>query len=715
MTGWVPVLIGLIATISAIYFGIGPRKHRNVGLFMLSMFVLSIASVIGNRLNTEEKIGEQLYGDVDEAIPSEKTPYYSVITQTCIFGEPDETSDCRLSLTEGMVLYAYGVKDGKWIRARTVVAPDSSEPQLEEIGWVDMELVTPAPYPSEIYFSSIQKQIISKEDLYLNFLEIGIGVVVIQLFRRRKKVLGTVIGLPFAGITLWHGLVLYGKILDYRIKDVEFSSWSMFYPLLILLGILLSNAAVNYLTDWLSGETQLVLTARKKRFAAFILGNLVLFIISTILVWVGRNYFQLPILMLPYSQEALSYSMVDFENNPAGAAILVGGLIYIGWLAWQEGILMKESPENILKRMGLYIVFSFMSHLPFYLAVDLIGIHSISVQILTNLYWVSLIFLWTWLGWDIVFTFIGKPDYMRSPVPLWGLKRHCMKCEQLVGFERNKITGHAADCPWTPDPTADSLFKKCLELIEQKKWDTAANVLRAATESHPNYIKFAAYYGKALMETGDIDLALEVLSSRIERDPMPEYYSILTSGLILKAQSDEKFKEALLVEAKEALVLNKANLSAQRILSELQPEETKPAQKSSRVRRWFLGEENKAAEARVLEGIRPLLTGQEEVLLIIVQVPLAGLAPDGFVLTNTRYILYRPGAFRQMSFRDYRWQQLQDAHLSEGIFWSTLWFRSKDKRKLSLGMLPKEQARAVYRIAQEKEELFSSQNPIDHQ
>jgi len=217
------------------------------------------------------------------------------------------------------------------------------------------------------------------------------------------------------------------------------------------------------------------------------------------------------------------------------------------------------------------------------------------------------------------------------------------------------------------------------------------------------------------METGDIDLALEVLSSRIERDPMPEYYSILTSGLILKAQSDEKFKEALLVEAKEALVLNKANLSAQRILSELQPEETKPAQKSSRVRRWFLGEENKAAEARVLEGIRPLLTGQEEVLLIIVQVPLAGLAPDGFVLTNTRYILYRPGAFRQMSFRDYRWQQLQDAHLSEGIFWSTLWFRSKDKRKLSLGMLPKEQARAVYRIAQEKEELFSSQNPIDHQ
>jgi len=84
--------------------------------------------------------------------------------------------------------------------------------------------------------------------------------------------------------------------------------------------------------------------------------------------------------------------------------------------------------------------------------------------------------------------------------------------------------------------------------------------------------------------------------------------------------------------------------------------------------------------------------------------PVANLTPDCVVLTNRRFIIYRPKLLGRADFEDYIWRELRDARLKEGITRATLTFQTVKGRTIAIEGLPKNEARRLYAIAQEQEE-----------
>lgn len=124
---------------------------------------------------------------------------------------------------------------------------------------------------------------------------------------------------------------------------------------------------------------------------------------------------------------------------------------------------------------------------------------------------------------------------------------------------------------------------------------------------------------------------------------------------------------------------------------------------------WLLNltRENQNPEivGTVCEKVRQILTSSEEILYIAVQEkPLVNLFPDCAVLTNRRFIVYRQKLLGRADFEDYIWRELRDAQLKENLVGSTLSMLTTGNQRLTLDYLPKLQARALYRFAQEMEE-----------
>ncbi|MCH7686945.1 MAG: PH domain-containing protein [Planctomycetes bacterium] len=108
---------------------------------------------------------------------------------------------------------------------------------------------------------------------------------------------------------------------------------------------------------------------------------------------------------------------------------------------------------------------------------------------------------------------------------------------------------------------------------------------------------------------------------------------------------------------------------------------------------------------RVQSRIQDILMRDEELLYIAIQnKPIVKIAPDCIVLTNKRFIIYKPTVIGRVSFEDYVWRELRDAKLTEGIMGATISVQTAGGNKLSIDYLPKPQARQVYRLAQEQEE-----------
>lgn len=118
-----------------------------------------------------------------------------------------------------------------------------------------------------------------------------------------------------------------------------------------------------------------------------------------------------------------------------------------------------------------------------------------------------------------------------------------------------------------------------------------------------------------------------------------------------------------------------------------------------------LGVQNPDFLQLVQERVQQILTKGEEILYIAVQnKPLVNLSPDSVVLTNRRFIVYRPKLLGRVSFEDYIWRDLSDARLTEDFVGATISMRTVKGSLLSVNLLPKVQARRIYAIAQEKEE-----------
>ena len=120
----------------------------------------------------------------------------------------------------------------------------------------------------------------------------------------------------------------------------------------------------------------------------------------------------------------------------------------------------------------------------------------------------------------------------------------------------------------------------------------------------------------------------------------------------------------------------------------------------------FLNEaQDPAIVQSVYERVEQILTAVEKVLYIAVQKkPILNMAPDSVVLTNKRFIAYRPKILGRVSFEDYPWRDLRDARLQENVLGATLTMRTVSERVVSVDYLPKAQARRLYTVSQEMEE-----------
>lgn len=113
-----------------------------------------------------------------------------------------------------------------------------------------------------------------------------------------------------------------------------------------------------------------------------------------------------------------------------------------------------------------------------------------------------------------------------------------------------------------------------------------------------------------------------------------------------------------------------------------------------------------AATTKIAQRVKELCVRDEDILYIAVQSkPVANFTPDAVVLTNKRFIVFRPKIMGRMTFTDCLWKDCKDVHVEENIFGATLTLTQVDGRIEKLDYIPKSQARMIYRHAQEQEEI----------
>lgn len=116
-------------------------------------------------------------------------------------------------------------------------------------------------------------------------------------------------------------------------------------------------------------------------------------------------------------------------------------------------------------------------------------------------------------------------------------------------------------------------------------------------------------------------------------------------------------------------------------------------------------EQDPAVVEQVHEKVSQILTDGEEIRYIAVQKKLVmNMSPDCVVLTNKRFIIYKPKLLGRVEFEDYIWRNLKDAHVKEGLRGATLRMKTVNDHEFSIDNLPKVQARKLYTMAQSMEE-----------
>ena len=106
---------------------------------------------------------------------------------------------------------------------------------------------------------------------------------------------------------------------------------------------------------------------------------------------------------------------------------------------------------------------------------------------------------------------------------------------------------------------------------------------------------------------------------------------------------------------------------------------------------------------KALEISKKILTEGEKHLEAAVQKkPIINFHPHSIVVTNKRVIKHQPHLFKA-TFTDFLWKDLKNVHLIDRLFGSTLVFQFSHGIIVA-DRLPKNQAKKVYAIAQEKEE-----------
>lgn len=108
---------------------------------------------------------------------------------------------------------------------------------------------------------------------------------------------------------------------------------------------------------------------------------------------------------------------------------------------------------------------------------------------------------------------------------------------------------------------------------------------------------------------------------------------------------------------------------------------------------------------QICSRVRDILTSGETIEYVAVQKKLVvNPTPDAIVLTNRRFIVYRPKLLGRVTFEDYPWRDLSDVHLEERVVGAIIRLKATNGNQPTVAYLPKIQARRLYALAQEREE-----------
>lgn len=126
----------------------------------------------------------------------------------------------------------------------------------------------------------------------------------------------------------------------------------------------------------------------------------------------------------------------------------------------------------------------------------------------------------------------------------------------------------------------------------------------------------------------------------------------------------------------------------------------------SLLRKFLNEEQDPNVVQKVVEKVTTILTSTEEILYIAVQKkPIVTISPDCVVITNRRFIYYEPKMLGRVNFEDYIWRDLKNVTLQEKIMGAVISFETIRNEYIEIDYLPKQQARIIYSISQEMEEM----------
>lgn len=130
-----------------------------------------------------------------------------------------------------------------------------------------------------------------------------------------------------------------------------------------------------------------------------------------------------------------------------------------------------------------------------------------------------------------------------------------------------------------------------------------------------------------------------------------------------------------------------------------------PNKQYEHIAKFITEDQDPEQVAKIYEKLSQLLTKGEEPLYIAVQKPMTlDLTPEILVMTNRRFMHYKPDLFGRAKFTDYIWRDMRSVELEEHVWRATLTIDTLAGDRIRVENLIKEQGRRLYSIAQQMEE-----------
>lgn len=193
------------------------------------------------------------------------------------------------------------------------------------------------------------------------------------------------------------------------------------------------------------------------------------------------------------------------------------------------------------------------------------------------------------------------------------------------------------------------------------------------------------------------------LASGLKGLAFPENPSAMAEGAKTAGRLGKAFLSRI-QGAAEKVGSKVSEINADRVAAKEQ-KSIKLAEKLSDFGRFLNDEQDPKIIEHTVPRILQFLTSGEELLYVAIQKkPVANIAPDCIALTSKRIVLFAVKLLGQLSFSDFLWRDVEDATMQEGLLGATFSVKVANGKRITVDYIPKTQARALYRYAQEMEE-----------